>query len=120
MSHCCFRFRSLEIYKNVGLPLSTTAFTVKDHADNLFYKYTFLFQIYSTISVFYQNTRSGFLPLLFFPIKTMVYKKRLFIEKNSLSVDYAKIIENMLYTHYVTCNLSRRKNKDNDIYKKDQ
>ena len=32
-------------------------------------------------------------PLLFFLIRTMVYKKKLFIEKNSFTVDYVKIIE---------------------------
>ena len=38
----------------------------------------------------------------------MVYRKKLFIEKNSFfSVDYVKIIELHVVPHDVTCNLSR-------------
>ena len=59
-------FCLLEIYKNLGIPLSTIiftiyfhAFTVNSNADNDFYKYIYLFQIlYSLKSVFfYQNIR---------------------------------------------------------------
>ena len=35
-------FRPLEIYKKLGLSLSTTTFAVNNHADNHFYKYFFL------------------------------------------------------------------------------
>ena len=35
-------FRPLEIYKKLGLSLSTTTFAVNNHADNHFYKYIFL------------------------------------------------------------------------------
>ena len=45
-------FRLLEIYKNLGFPLSTITFTiyfhaltVNSHADNHFYKYIKLFNI---------------------------------------------------------------------------
>ena len=46
---CCL----LEIYKKLGLPLSAITFTVNSHADNHFYKYIYLFQIwYNRKSVF--------------------------------------------------------------------
>ena len=46
-------FRPLEIYKNLGLPLSTFTFTVNSHGDNHFYKCIYLFQLlYSIKSVF--------------------------------------------------------------------
>ena len=62
------------------------------------------FKYYSTKSVFLvkHTLRLGFSifkfdlnvkHLLFFLIRTMVYKKKLFIEKNSFTVDYVKIIE---------------------------
>ena len=48
-------------------------------------------------------------------------KKKLFIEKNSFfAVDYVKIIDYILYTHDVTCNLSRWNSECNDIHKKYQ
>ena len=40
-----YDFCHLEIYKNLGLPLSTITFTENSHADNHFYKYICLFQI---------------------------------------------------------------------------
>ena len=60
-------------------------------------------------SAFYENICQGFLPLLFFLRKTMVYKKKFFIEKNCSSADYVKIIEllYMLPTHDFACQLSR-------------
>ena len=39
-------FCLLEIYKKLGLPLSAITFTVNSHADNHFYKYIYLFQIW--------------------------------------------------------------------------
>ena len=46
-------FRPLEIYKNLGIPLSTIIFTVNSHADNHCYKYIYLIQIlYIIKSVF--------------------------------------------------------------------
>ena len=46
-------FRPLEIYKKLGLPLSTFTFTVNSHGDNHFYKCIYLFQLLYTIkSVF--------------------------------------------------------------------
>ena len=51
MSHVSDSF-SLEIYKDVGRPLSSITFTVNSHADNHFYKYIYLFQIlYSMKSI---------------------------------------------------------------------
>ena len=38
-------FLPLEIYSNLGLPLSTVTFTVNSHADNHFFKYIYLFKI---------------------------------------------------------------------------
>ena len=47
-------FRPLEIYKNLGLSLSSVTFTVNSRADYHFYKYIYLFQIlYSMKSVFF-------------------------------------------------------------------
>ena len=78
--------------------MSTITFTVNSDADNLFYKYIYLFQIlYSVKSVFvmkihvkvltkvfYIQIRFKYERLLsFFLIRTIVYKKKLFIEKNS-------------------------------------
>ena len=45
-------FFLLEIYKNLGLPLSTVTFTVNSHADNHFYKYISFFQILYSMKVF--------------------------------------------------------------------
>ena len=54
-------FCLLEIYNNLGLPLSTITFTVKSHADNHFYKYIYLFQLlYSIKSVFLLKSGSHF------------------------------------------------------------
>ena len=105
-------FRPLEIYKNLGLPLSPMTFTVNSHTDNHSYKYIYLFQIlYSMKLVFLLKYTLRFwprifrfkfdlfwlkcgIPLSFFLIKTMVCRKRLFIEKKSFfAVDYVKIIE---------------------------
>ena len=38
-------FRCLEIYENLGFPLSAITFTVNHLADNHFYKYIYLFQM---------------------------------------------------------------------------
>ena len=46
-------FFLLEIYKNLGLPLSTVTFTVNSHADNHFYKYISFFQILYSMKVFF-------------------------------------------------------------------
>ena len=47
-------FCPLEIYKNLGLPVSTATFAVNNQADNHCYKYIYLFQIlYSMKSVFF-------------------------------------------------------------------
>ena len=101
-------FRPLENYKNLGLPLFIITFTVNSHAGNHSYKYIYLFQIlYSTKSVFFIKIHVKVLtkvfhiqiwfkyktPLFFFPIRTMVYRKKLFIEVNSFVVDYVKIVE---------------------------
>ena len=45
--------RPLEINKNLGLPLITITFTVNSHLNKHFYKYIYLFQIYSMKSAFY-------------------------------------------------------------------
>ena len=49
-------FHPLEIYKNLGFPLSTITFAVNSHGDNHFYKYIYLFQIlYNMKSVFFMK-----------------------------------------------------------------
>ena len=59
---------------------------------------------------------------LIFSNKNHGLHKKLLIEqkKNFFSVDHVKIIELHVYTHDVTCNLSRWNNEGNDISKKDQ
>ena len=83
-------FLPLEIYKNLGLLLSTITFTVNSYADKHFYKYISLFQIlYSMKSLFFLikiHVKVCFIqilfkceaPLLFFLIKTMVYRSKFF------------------------------------------
>ena len=67
-------FRPLEPYKNLGLPLSTITFTVNNHADNHFYKYTYLFQIlYRIKSVFLKYTLKIFTFKLYLNVKHHSY-----------------------------------------------
>ena len=87
-------FRPLEIYENLSLPLSTITFAVNSHADNHFCKHIYLLQIlFSTKSVFLLKYMLRFwltffilkfhlceTPFLFFLMKTIVYRKNLFIE----------------------------------------
>ena len=78
-------FRSLEIYKNLNPPLSNITLTVNSHADNHFYKYIHLFQYHTAwisffikiqVKVFYfQIWFKCKTPLLFFLIKSLVYRK---------------------------------------------
>ena len=69
-------FRSLEIYKNLGLSLSTITFTVNSHTDNHFYKYLFVSNVilysinlsqilYSVKSVFFMKKKYMLRILLF-------------------------------------------------------
>ena len=115
----------LEIYKDLGCPLSTNMFTVNSHTDNDFYKYIYLFQIlYSMKSVFLlKHTLRFFIfkfeikceaSLLFFQIKTMTYRK------DTLQKKIWKNYWMMLYTDDVTGNLSWWNNGGNNIYKKHQ
>ena len=78
-------FCPLENYENFGLPLSTITFTVNNHAENNFYKYisfkyyTVWSQIFIKIhvKVFYiQIWFKCKTPLLFFLIRTMIYRKK--------------------------------------------
>ena len=100
-------FRPLEIYKKLDLHLSTITFTVNSLTDNHFYKYLFVsniiqceFSLFIKIhvqvltKVFYiQIWIKCETPLAFFLIRTIVYRKKPFAEKNSFSaVDYVKII----------------------------
>ena len=48
-------------------------------------------------------------------METMIYRKKPFIEKNM-----KKLLTHMLFTHGVTCSMSRRSSGSNDIDKKDQ
>ena len=99
-------FIPLEIYKDVGFSLSTITLTVNSHADKHFYKYIYLFQIYSMKSVF----------LLKYSFK--FFTAHIFY---SFSVDCKTYWLNyMLYTHDVICSLRRWSNRGKDIYKKDK
>ena len=69
-------------------------------------KHTFIFFIF--------NVDLNVKHHLFFQIRTMIYRKKYFMEKNM-----KKLLNCMLYTHDVTCNLNRWNNAGNDIYKKD-
>ena len=86
-------FCPLEIYKNLGLPLSSITFKVNSHAGNQYYKYIYLFQtlwsmkwaffIKIHVKVFYiQIWLKCKTTLSFFLIKTMVYRKNSFWKKN--------------------------------------
>ena len=90
-------FYPLESYKNWGLLLFTITFRVISHTDNRFHRYMYLF----CISLKYYKYEISFIikihvkvfsiqiwfdcktRLLFFRIRTMVDRKKLFIEKNS-------------------------------------
>ena len=80
---------SLEIYKNLGVPVSTFTFAVSSHADIHFHIYVFLFQILcSTKSVVFIRiqVKDFYIqiwfecetPLFLFLIRNMVYRKKLF------------------------------------------
>ena len=94
-------FRSFEIYKSVGLPLSAITFTVNSHAYNHFCKYIYLFQIlysmkYYTVWAFVfciQNWFKCETPLIFSNKKHGLKKKILYRKKSFFTVDYIKIIE---------------------------
>ena len=59
-------FRHSEIYKNLGLSLSTITFIVNSHADCCFYNHIYLFQIlYSMKSVFLLKYTLRFWPRFF-------------------------------------------------------
>ena len=87
--------RPLEIYKKLGLPLSTVTFTVNSHADNHFYKYVFVsnivqFEFSFFIKIHVQVLTKVFYiqiwikcetPLAFFLIRTIVYRKKLLLKK---------------------------------------
>ena len=80
-------FCPLEIYKNWWFPFSTKTFTVNSHADNYFYNYI-CFSIYFfllKVKVFYiQISFKCETPVLFFLIRTMVCKRKRFIEKKKV------------------------------------
>ena len=46
-------FRPLEIYKNLGLPLSAITFTVNSHANYHFYKYICFKYLYNFLEILY-------------------------------------------------------------------
>ena len=88
-------FRPLEIYKTLGLPLSTITFTVNSQADNHFYKYLFVSNIRQCEFSFFIKIHVQVLtkvfyiqiwikcetPLAFFLIRTIVYRKKLLLKK---------------------------------------
>ena len=99
-------FCPMEIYINLGLPLSTITFTVNSHANNHCYKYIYLFQmLYSMKSVFFIKIKTKFFynqilfkcetPVLFFHKRTMAYSKKLFIGKTF----FCRISKNI----WITC-----------------
>ena len=92
--HCCFRFTSLGNSAN-------------SQADNDFYKYIcFCCFKYYTVMLSRKNWKWSTWYI------SNGLQKKLFIEKNRFfSVDYVKISELHLYTHDVTCNLSRWNNE---------
>ena len=119
------------INKNLGLPLSTTAFTVNSHTDNHSYKYIcFFFQIlYNLKLVFFIKIHVEALskvfhiqiwfkcetPLLYFLVGTIVYRKKFFIQKRKFFGVDSLLMNHILYTHDVTCNMRRWNRGCNDI-----
>ena len=98
-------FCPMEIYQNVGLPLFTITFTVNSHPDSItinificFKYYTvwnqFFFSIKIHVKVFYiQIWFKCEAPLLFFKIKTMIYrKKKQFKEKHEKSIEFNVVL----------------------------
>ena len=92
-------FRPMEIYENLGLPLSTIKFKVISHVDNQFYKHIHLFQIlYNMKSVLFKIHVKVFIFKFvlnveyrsFFQLKSMTHRKK---TKLFFSVDYVKTIE---------------------------
>ena len=107
MEHLFSDFRLLEIYKDLSHPSSTITFALNSHADNHFYKNIYLFQISNIIqyeiSFFIKYTLRFFIykfeikceaPLLFFQLKTMIFRKKHFIEKKNTK----KLLNYMFYT----------------------
>ena len=98
-------YRALEIYKNLGLPLSllqqtATQITISVNifvSNIIQYEISFFIKIHVKVltKVFYiQIWFKCETQLLFFLIRTMVYRKKIFTEKNSIfAVDYVEIIE---------------------------
>ena len=104
-------WKCIKIY---GLPLSTVTLTVNSHADNHFYKYIYKYYYYKyyyyyfykyytvwnrffiriRVKVFYiqiQFTCKN--PLLFFPIKMLVYRKKtLYRKKKSLLSTWCSLV----------------------------
>ena len=89
----------MEIYENLGLPLSTIKFKVISHVDNQFYKHIHLFQIlYNMKSVLFKIHVKVFIFKFvlnveyrsFFQLKSMTHRKK---AKLFFSVDYVKTIE---------------------------
>ena len=102
-------------------------FTVNSHADNHFYKYIYLFILFIKIhaKVFYiQIWFKCETPLLFFQIKTMVYKKKPLYRKNQFF--FCRLCKNYSITRWThieshaICNLGRWNNRGNNTNKKDQ
>ena len=125
-------FRPFESYKNLGLPLSTITFTVNNHAYSNFYEYiSFSFSgiLYSIKTSFFllKYMLKFFMFKFDFNVKHRSYcsnKNMVYIKSSSKKKHFQqsmqKLLNYMLYTHDVTCNLSRWNNGGNDIYKKDQ
>ena len=127
MSHYCFAFSSFGIL-NIGLPLSciilqstATQITISiNSVVSIIIQYEISVFIKISVKVFYiQISNLIQMRNTAFIFKNHGSKKKLTIEKTCFfSVDYVKKLNCMLYTHDVTCNLSRWNNGGNDIYKK--
>ena len=98
-------FRLLEIYENLGLTLSTITYIQYEIS-------FFLIKLY--VKVFYIWFKCE--APLFFSNKNHDQQKKHFIIEKYMK----KLLNYMLYTHDVTCNMRRWNSGSNDIYKKDQ
>ena len=88
-----------EIYKNLGLPLSTITFTVNSHADNHFYNYI-CFKCYTLLMKykfrFFIFTFDLNVKHRFFSNKNHGLHERLFIEKDVHHPKWVYVIEDVM------------------------
>ena len=99
INHCRFRFTFLEVYKRLGFHSSTVTFTVNSHTDNHFCKYI-AFKYYTVFSF-------SFFIKIHVKVLTKVFYIQLCFKCETPLFFLLTIFHYILFTHGVTCNLSR-------------